>query len=155
MLKVTLLELVVRGIPEGLLFILLTYAFSKRFIHTKRYLVASVLYSVGVYLIRLLPIQTGADFILNLVLLITLTVMVNKIEIIKAIKAGIVAFLLGFVSEGVNFFFVQFILKKDMNVIFNNPVLKVLYASPSIIFFGCIVITYYIMLRRRKELKYE
>lgn len=153
MLKVTLLELVVRGIPEGLLFILLAYAFDKKIINVKRYILSSIIYSACVYLIRLLPIQNGADFILNLVVLISLTVVTIKIDIIKAIKSGIIAFLLGFICEGINVFFLQFILKKDLNMIFNDPISKVLYSSPSLLLLGVLVFAYYIRLWKRRELK--
>lgn len=153
MLKVTFLELVVRGIPEGLIFVLVTYAFSKKIISPKRYILSSMIYTVSVYLIRLLPIQNGADFILNLVVLIATTVIINKIDIIKAIKSGIIVFLLGFVLEGLNFFILQVILKKDLNIIFQNPTTKLFYTIPSLLILGCIVIIYYIKLWKRKELK--
>lgn len=155
MLKVTLLELVVRGIPEGLLFILLTYAFSKKYIRTKRYILSSIIYSICVYLIRFLPIQNGAHFILNLVVLIAAAVIINKIEIIKAIQAGIIAFLLGFICEGINVFILQHIFKKDLNDIFHNPIMKTLYTIPSLMILGGIVITFYIILWKRKELRYD
>lgn len=154
MLNVSFLEFLLRGIPEGLLFYLAAYAFTRNKIHLKRYLFSCILQSVIVYLIRFLPIQNGTDAILNLILLITITVIVNKFEIIQAIKAGIIIILLEFICEGVNVFFIQFILKKDLNVLFNNPMLKILYSSPSLLLFGCIAIVYYIRLWKRKELKY-
>lgn len=154
MLKVSFIEIIIRGIPEGLLFVLSTYTFSKKIIDIKRYLISSIILAVSVYLIRLLPIQNGADFILNLSVLIALSIFVNKIDTIKAIKAVIITFLLGFICEGANIFIIQFILKKDLNDIFNNSTLKILYTSPSLLLFGGIVITYYIRLWKRKELKY-
>lgn len=154
MLQISFPEFIIRGIPEGLIFFIAVYAFTKNVIQIKRYLLSSILYSVMVYLIRFLPIQNGADFILNLIVLIVLTVIVNKFDIIKAIKAGIIIMLLEFISEGVNIFIIQFILKKDLNAAFKDPMLKIIYTSPSLLIFGFIVITYYTRLWRRKELKY-
>lgn len=154
MLKVSFLELVLRGIPEALLFYLAAYAFTKNKIQIKRYLLSCILQSVMIYLIRFLPIQNGTDAILNLLVLITLIVIVNKIEIIQAIRAGIIISFLEFICEGINVFFIQFILRKDINSLFNNPMLKILYSSPSLLLFGCIAISYYIILSKRKELKY-
>lgn len=154
MLDVSFLEFIVRGIPEGLLFMLATYTFSKKIIGVKRYLLSGILFAVIVYLIRFLPIQNGAGFILNLFVLIVLTVIINKIDIIRAIKAGILALLLGFICEGVNVFILQFILKKDLNDIFKNSTFKILYTSPSMLIFGVIIITYHIRLWKRKELKH-
>lgn len=153
MLKISFLEFIIRGIPEGLLFFLAVYAFSKNFIEVKKYLFSSILYSFMVYLIRFLPIQNGADYILNLSVLIVLTVFVNKFPIIRSIKIGIIIMLIEFICEGINVFFIQSIFKKNWNVIFKDDVLKLIYSSPSLLLFGCIVIVYYIVLWKRKELK--
>lgn len=153
MLKLSFLELIIRGIPEDLVFFLAVYTFTKSKVHKKRYLSSVIIQSIIVYLIRFLPIQNGADSILNLILLIMLSVIVIKIEIIQAIKAGIIIMLCEFISEGINVFFVQFILKKDLNSIFKDPMLKILYSYPSLLIFACCVIIYYLILRKRKELK--
>lgn len=153
MLRVTFLEFMVRGIPEGFLFMLAAHVFAKNAIQKERYILSSLLDAVLIYLCRFLPIQHGADFILNLFLLIALTVIINRIDIINAIKSGIISILLEFICEGANVFVLQVILKKDLNVIFKDPVQKLIYSGPSLLFFGCIVITYYMTLRKRKELK--
>ncbi|MFL0267667.1 hypothetical protein [Candidatus Clostridium radicumherbarum] len=153
LVKVSYVEFLLRGIPEGLLFYFAAYAFTKQRIHLKRYFLSCILQSVIVYLIRFLPIQNGTDAILNLILLITLSVIINKFEIIQAIRAGIIIILLEFICEAINVYFIQFILKKDLNLLFNNPMQKILYSSPSLLLFGCLAIGYYIILRKRNELK--
>lgn len=153
MLKLSFLELIIRGIPEDLVFFLAVYTFTKIKVEKKRYLISVIIQSIIVYLIRFLPIQNGADSILNLTLLILLSVYVNKIEIIQAIKAGIIIMLCEFISEGINVFFIQFILRKDLNYIFRDPMLKIIYSSPSLLIFACFVIIYYLILWKRKELK--
>lgn len=153
MLKITILEFLIRGIPEDLIFFLAVYAFTRNRVQVKKYLFSVLLQSVIVYSIRFLPIQAGVDSVLNLILLITLAVIVNKIEVIKVIKAGIIIMLLEFICEGINVFILQFIMKKDLNSIFGDPMLKILYSSPSLLIFGCIVIAYYIILLKRKKLK--
>lgn len=153
MLKVSFLEVIIRGIPESLIFFLAAYAYTKSKIKLDKYLISVILQSVIVYIVRFLPIQNGAYVILNLGLFITILIIINKFEIIQAIKAGIIIMLCEFICEGVNVFFLQFILKKDLNPLFKDPILRILYSSPSIIFFGVIVIAYYIRLLKRKELK--
>jgi hypothetical protein len=153
MLQISFPEFIIRGIPEGLIFFIAVYAFTKNVIQIKRYLLSSFLYSIIVYLIRFLPIQNSSDYILNLIVLITLTVIINKIDIIQSIKAGIIIMLLEFICEGINIFLIQFILKKDLNAAFKDPMLKIIYTSPSLLIFACIVIAYYIRLLKRKELK--
>lgn len=153
MLKVSFLEFIIRGIPESLVFFFLAYALTKNKIQYNRYLISVVLLSVSVYLIRLLPIGNGSNSILNLIIFIVLTVLVNKFPVIQSIKTGIIIMILEFICEGINVFFIQFILKKDLNEIFKDSILKMLYTSPSLIIFACIIIIYYIRLWKRKELK--
>ncbi|MFL0247760.1 hypothetical protein [Candidatus Clostridium stratigraminis] len=153
LLRVSFLEFLLRGIPESLLFYLAAYAYAKYKIQFKRYFLSCMLQSVIVYLIRFLPIQNGTDAILNLILLITLSVIINKFEIIQSIRAGIIIILLEFICEAFNVFFIQYILKKDINLLFNNPMLKILYSYPSLLLFGCFAICYYIRLSKRNELK--
>ena len=44
MLKLTLLEFFLRGLPEGFLIIFAVYVFSKTVINIKRYIVSSIIY---------------------------------------------------------------------------------------------------------------
>ena len=153
MIKITFLEFLLRGIPEDLIFFLAFYAFTKNKVQVSRYLVSSLVQATIVFSIRFLPIDTKVDTILNLILLITLAVFVNRIEVIKAIKAGIIIMILELLCEGINIFILQVLMKKDLNSIFADPMSKILYSSPSILIFGCIVIVYYFILLKRNELK--
>lgn len=155
MLRISWFEFIVRGIPEEFLFVLAVYAFSKTGINLKKYLLSGTLFWVLAYLIRLLPIQYGIHTILSLIALIIIVNFINKIDIIKSIRAGLIAVILQFVFEGINVLFIEFILKKDLNSTINNPILMTLYGLPSIILFGIFVITYYVRLSKRKELKYN
>ena len=103
MLKLSLFEFIVRSIPEEFLFVLAVHAFSKTGINLKRYLLSGTLFSITVYLIRLLPIQYGVHTILSLIVLIVLVSFINKIDIIKSIRAGIIIFILDFICEGLIF----------------------------------------------------
>jgi len=153
MINVSFLEFIIRGIPEGLIFFMAAYASAKNIIQVKRYLLSSLLGAVIIYLIRLLPINNGAGFIINLIIFMALAVIINKFDIIQSIKAGIIIMLIEFISEGVNVFVIQFILKKDLNYILSDPIRKIMYFTPSLLIVGCIVISYYIILLKRKELK--
>lgn len=154
MLKLTLLEFFVRGMPEAFLFIFAAYAFSKNAVNIKRYLVSSVLLAVIGYIIRLLPIHLGVNTILSIIIFIVIIININKIDTIKSIKAVIITIILEFVCEGINVFIIQHILKVDMNYIFSDPTLKILYGIPSLVIFGCIIAIFYLRLLKRKELKY-
>lgn len=154
MLKISWFEFFLRGIPEEFLVVLAIHVFSKTGIDLKKYLLSGSILWVLAYSIRLLPIQYGIHSILSLIAVILLVTLINKIDIIKAIRSGLMTLILVFISEGLNLLFLQGILKVDLNIVMIDPFLKTLYGMPSIIIFGAFVITYYIILSKRKELKY-
>ena len=153
MLKLPLLELFLRGIPEGFLIIFSVYAFSKTIVNKKRYLISSIIFLVAVYLIRLLPIQFAVHTILGLIMTIVLTVNINKIPIIKSIQACIVATIVESICEGLNILVIQYVFRLDINYVFNEPTLKIVFGIPSLLIFACIAIFYYISKFKRKELR--
>lgn len=155
MLGNTFLEFLIRGIPEGLIFFLAVYSFSQKIIQIDRYLFSSILYSISIYLIKFLPVKNGTDLILNLIVLIAITVTINRIDIIQSIRSCIIIMVSELICEGINIFVIQFILNKDVNEIFQNRMLKLMYSSPSLLVFGCIAMFSYIKLIKRKELKYS
>lgn len=154
MLKISLYEFILRGIPEEFLFVLCVHAFSKTAINIKKYLLSGTLLWILAYLIRLLPIQYGIHTILCIITVIVLTTFINNIDIIKSIRATIIAFILEFLFEGINLFILQFILKMNLNIVFKNSVFATVYGLPSIILYGIFVVAYYIKLSKGKELKY-
>jgi len=154
MLRISWFEFIVRGIPEEFLVLFAVHAFSKTGINLKKYLLSGSLFWVLTSLIRFLPIQYGIHTILGLLLLIVLATFINKIDIIKSIRAGLITIILEFISEGLNVFLIQFVLKIDLNSKMNNPISKTLYGLPSIILLGVFAIAYYLRLLKRKELEY-
>lgn len=152
MLKITLFELLLRGIPESLLFLLAVYALSKTKFNLIRYLTSCIILCAMVYLVRLLPIQHGADTVLNLITVILLATFLIKIDIVQSIKAGIIIMLLQFLYEGINVFIIEFIMNENLNRIFKNPILKVIYITPSLFAFGITIILYYLFSIKGKEL---
>ena len=153
MLKLSLIEVLLRGIPEGFLIIFAVYAFSKTVINIKRYIITSIISIISIYLIRLLPIQYGVHTILNTMLILLLAVSVNKIDIIKSIQASLMTLLLEFVCEGINMLIIKYIFKVDILYVLSEPSLKVIYSIPSLLIFAAIVCTYYFSLARRKKLR--
>ena len=107
MLKVTLFETLVRGIPEALTMMLAMYAFANKKLEKKEYLISSLILVLVVYLIRLLPINYGIHTILNIFVLIFLAFNVNKIDLIVSIKASILILMILFLCEGLNLLFIE------------------------------------------------
>ena len=154
MLKLTLLELFFRLIPEGFIFIFAIYAFSRTIVSKKKYIIASVALGIIGYLIRFLPIDYGVHTILNIFVCIILVITIVKIDVVRAISAAIITFILAFLSEGINIFIIQFILKADTTIIFNNRELKIIYGIPSLIIMLIVISIFYYIMLKRKKLKY-
>jgi len=153
MLKISMFEFLIRGVPEAFLFIFAAYAFSKVKIDYKRYFISAILLSVAACMIRFLPIQYGVNTILDISVFIILIVNVNRIEIITSIKSVILTIIIEYVCEGINVLIIQVIFKIDMNYIFSNSRLKAIYGIPSLIIFGIVLLFYYTSLKKRKELR--
>ncbi|GIM28590.1 hypothetical protein CPJCM30710_12560 [Clostridium polyendosporum] len=153
MLKLSILEFLFRLIPEGFLFILASYTLSKNLIDKKRYLISSIILAIIVYSIRSLPIHYGVHTILVLIIHIVLTVNINKIDIIKSIESGITTIIIEFICEGINVFLIHKVFKVDIDVIFSQPLLKIIYGIPSLLMLGCIIVLWYIRLLKKKELR--
>lgn len=153
MLKLSWLEFVVRTIPEGFLMVLAAHAFSKTKINIKKYFLSSVIFIIMVYLIRLLPIQYGINSILSLIVLIVSMNLINKTDIIKSISAGIIPFILGFLFEGLSIFFMQSVLKMDVNTLMLNGVSRTLVGLPSLGLYAVFVVIYYIILSKQNKLR--
>ncbi|NFV69589.1 hypothetical protein EXM63_11350, partial [Clostridium botulinum] len=102
------------------------------------------------FIIRSLPISYGIHTILSIMVLVLLSYIINKIDVITAVKSTIITIIFQFVCEGINIFIIQYVLKDDMNYIFNNANLKTIYGIPSLIIFTCIVLLLYIRLLKKE-----
>jgi hypothetical protein len=153
MLKISMIEFLLRGLPEAFLFVFAAFALSKTKLELKKYIMASMTLAAVAYLVRFLPIQYGVNTILNLFVIIVLMNVVNKLDMIAAIRTGIMIIIIEFICEAFNVLLIQVILKIDMNYVFSNAELKVLYGLPSLAIFGLVIFTYYYKLRSGNKLR--
>ncbi|ACQ53430.1 hypothetical protein WBZ18_17250 [Clostridium botulinum] len=155
MLKLSIVEFVARATPEAFLLIFAVYTFSNTRMNKKNYLLSSFLMLIMIFIIRSLPISYGIHTILSIMVLILLSYIINRIDVIRAVKSTIITIILQLICEGTNIFIIQYILKENMNHIFRDPNLKTIYGIPSLIIFACIIVLRYIRLLKRKELQYD
>lgn len=153
MLKLSFLEILVRGLPEAFIMILATHAFANKKLDKKEYLTSSLVMALVVYLVRLLPINYGVHTILNVFVLIFLTFNINKIDLIVGIKSSILVLMLLFVCEGFNIWFIQNILHRDLSVLYTSSADRIILGIPSTILFAVIVIVYYLILSKKRKLR--
>lgn len=142
MLKVSMMELFLRGIPEASLFIFASYSFSKTALKIKSILLSSLLLAISCYFIRLMPIQFGVNTMLSFFSLIIILVLINKISLVKTVKVGIIIFVTEFICEDINIIMLKYVLKKDLDALLNNHLLKILYGYPSLFLFALIILSF-------------
>lgn len=154
MLKLLPIEFFLRLILESFILILAGYAFSSMRIEKKDFCISSALLAVATYLIRMLPIHFGVHTIILLVVYVLISVKINKIDINRAISAGLFSSIVLFLSEWINIFVLTKILKINIDIIFKSPIKKSIYLLPSIMLFALMVtLVFYINALRRKGRK--
>lgn len=154
MLKLLPIELFLRAIPEALILILAGYAFAGKEIEKKLFCISSILLGVSAYLVRMLPIHFGVHTIILLVVYVLLSVSINKIDIIKAISAGLVSSIILFLCEWINVFVLTDVLKINIDILFKSPIKKGIYLLPSIALFALVImLLFYINVIHRKGRK--
>jgi hypothetical protein len=133
------------------LFILGGYIFANKKIKKKDYFVSSILFAIGTYLIRMLPIHFGVHIIIISMLYILITISINKIYVIQAISSSMILIITLSTFESLNAIILNE-FKIDMKLILNNPLKKMLYFSPSLILFALsILIIKLLMYKNKKE----
>lgn len=154
MLKLSAFELLVRTIPEVLVLVFASYAFSKTKVEWNKYFLSSFILGVCVFAIRLLPINYGVHTILNIIVLTVIVIYINKIDTIKAIKSSVITPILLFILEGVNVMFLKIIVADKLDAIVTDPTLKTLYTLPSLLGLILIVCLYYYKMKKENKLNY-
>ena len=151
MLRISLLELVARGIPEGFLFVMAIYAFARRKIEIKPYLISVLAVVTFTFLFRYLDINFGVHIILNIIVLIVCCVFVCKIDLYVVVKGSMITTLLMLAVEMINVLILRIVLGDDFLKIVENPVQKVIAGLPGIVLFAIVIINGYYFLSLRKK----
>lgn len=150
MLALRPIEFILRGLPEGFLVIFAVYVFSKTEIDKKKYLVTSIIFSLIIYIARLLPINYGVHMILSLLSLLLIIISYNKIDAIKGIKSIIFIYLIQLVSELINVFILN-LMNINLEVLSVDPVYKNIVGFPSLIITGLVILIVYKINKNRRK----
>ena len=154
MLKISWIELIIKGIPEGFLDVLAIFFFIRMKFDLVKYFILSVGFIFLNYIIRLLPISFGVNTMLGLLALILLFIIICKAEPSKVIKSVIIMAIFLFISEGINsvILILMFGTEKTMSFV-SDPITKSISSIPSTVIFAVIVICSYFVLKKRDEHK--
>lgn len=142
-LKVSILEFILRIIPEAFLIILAINLLSYKKIKPKEYVASSIFIAISAYLVRMLPIYYGVHTVINIIIYILIAVLVSKISIIKSISSVLKVIALICICEWINVLILDKVMKLDLQIIFNEPFKKILYSTPSLVMFAISILFFY------------
>ena len=135
MLKVSLIDFLLRIIPEALLFVWASHLLSKTKIEFIRYFSSSIIIAIAGYLIRFLPIDFGIHVILNIFVFLIISIKINRLKVVKAIPISIGVFVIESICESLNMMLLTNILHYDLSFILKNNIIKLVSFIPSLILF--------------------
>ncbi|MBP2033523.1 hypothetical protein J2Z42_002226 [Clostridium algifaecis] len=135
MIKISLLDVLLRGIPEAFLFVFASYLFCNKKFDEKYIILSTIIFDIGIYCIRILPIQFGVHIILNTILYVFISVKINKISYMQSIQYCIILQVILSLSETVNLFILNSISTYDSHTLLNSSILKNICFLPSIVMF--------------------
>ncbi|MDP4145355.1 MAG: hypothetical protein Q8936_12875 [Bacillota bacterium] len=151
MLKLSLMEFLLRTTPESFLLIFAAYLIDFKTIEKKRFILSSLLLAVSTYLLRLLPIHYGINTLINIPIYIFLCVSINKISIIKAVPTSLIVPIILAICEELDVLIVKCFLNGDITRIMDNKILKLAYMTPSMILFAIVMVIFYLTIYRSKK----
>lgn len=150
MFKLTVLEFLLRNIPESLIYMLFSYLFANKDIDKKRYFVSSLLFTITKFWVKHLPIDCIFYIITTVALYIPICALINKLYVYKVVHSIVFIRLVQFIFEWVNIVVLVNIFKFDIQIIFKNPLMMSLYLIPSLILLGLMVLLFHIY-KTKKE----
>lgn len=149
MLKIGIVELMIRTLPECFLIIFVIQVFSNDKINKNKYVLSSALLSIIMYFIRLLPIHYAVHTILNIIAIILICTFINEVTPIKSITYSLILMSLLALSEALNLYFIYKIFGEDIANTLKDPLKKCIYLMPSMIILVIIILSIFKIKDRR------
>jgi hypothetical protein len=141
MIRLTFVEFLFRAIPESFLIVMIAYIFCNKNIAKVLIIKATLIFSISVYLIRLLPIALGVHTIIASICFVIISVFILKISINVSIFSILVSVISLSTCELINSFLLVIIFKIK---VFPSIKLRLIYNTPSLIMFMFIVLIIYV-----------
>lgn len=135
MLKLSILEFFLIVIPECFVFIMGINFLSNKFLSKKSIIIISLLLSIEIYFVRMLPIHFGVHIFINIIFSIALCVNIGKISIKKAVSYNMIMIIILSMSEAISIFGLTRVLKINKSSVRLTPATKVVHFIPAIILF--------------------
>lgn len=152
MLRLHPIEFFLRAIPESFIVIFAIYIFSKTEINKKKYLITSIIFSLVIYIVRMLPISYGVHMILSVLFLLFIMAYYNNIDVINAIKSIILVYLIQLISEAINVLMLN-LMRLDLETLLKDPITKTILGIPSLAITAIMILIFCIINKKRRKLK--
>jgi uncharacterized membrane protein (UPF0136 family) len=146
--------LLITGVPQGFLFVLALYIFTRTNTDIIKYVIQSLILIVVTYLLRFLPINLGVHTMLILLALIILFMAFNKVSLAKfvnAIVSVVIIAIIIIITELLNVLFLDLVFgQAETNILIyhSSPLIKSLSEIPSNAIFALIILASYFVLAK-------
>ena len=152
-ISISPIELLIKGTPEGFLFVLAVYILTRTKIDWLKYVIQSLIFIVMTYALRLLPINIGTHTMLSLLALIILFMAFNKVslqKLISAITSVIIIAIIVFISEELNLLLLIAIWgqSKTNALLSGTSIMVSVYEIPSTVIFALVILASYFVLAK-------
>jgi len=159
-ISISIFELLIKGVPEGLLTILALHYFTGTKIDLKKYFGLSLMSITITYLFRFFPIKLGMNTLLSMLALILLFQMAYKGQLAKVVKlvtSVVIIVILIMLSEVLNVLLLQLIFgqAKTLELLNSNTIAKSVSTIPSTIFTAIFVFAGHLTLKTIDKRKQE
>lgn len=160
-ISISLVELLIKGVPESLLIILALHLYTHTKINLKKYFALSFIYLILTYVIRMLPIHLGVNTMISILVIILLYQVIYKGQLDKATRlviSSIAILLIIMLSESLNALLLLVIFGKDKMVLLLSdvdPLKKCVSTIPSTVFTAIFIFAGWALLVKYEKRKAE
>ena len=151
MLRLTWIEFFLRVIPEVLIVVWGINVVARKHLNISKYMFTSIVLALLVFFVRWLPISFGVHMIINMFLTISIMVIIG-VTLIKALYSTFLIYFMLTLSEFLNMIILE-LLNIDTSIEGINPIIKVMYFSPSLIFLSVFITVINYVLKAKEGVK--
>ncbi|MGI6712658.1 MAG: hypothetical protein ACOX4L_08080 [Bacillota bacterium] len=132
-MKMTLIRLVLQGIPENIALVTLGFVLVKAKIEWKKIIVLGVILAISAFLVRLLPITFGLHTIINIILMVGFLNYFAKADITKSVVVSLACYIILILLETIIGYIIISFLDISLKTVLKNDFLVVLWGILQVI----------------------
>lgn len=160
-ISISIIELLIKGIPETLLMILALHIFTHTKINWKKYFMLSLTYIIVTYLIRMLPIQLGVNTMLSILIMVLLFHIAYRGQPEKTasvVISAVIILIIIMIAEVINISLLNVLFGEAKTLAMlseDTPIIKSISTIPSTLFTAVFVFIGYLILKQYGKRKLQ